>query len=205
MSPQPITNRGTGAPTHTAKEGTIYQDASNGKTYRNTDGGTTWKETTPTNIATIQEAVETSQQTVGNTTSEITIFSKTITGGNMGANGVLRLKAMWNASQDSGGDLVLTIRVKLGSTTFLTMAITHAAEVNVDQVLDVWIGNLNSESAQRAAGSIVADNDSVDADESAAGAEDTSGNLTLAVTAQWSALPIKPSLRMNHAVAYIVK
>ncbi len=135
-------------------------------------------------------ARNTSDVTVGNTTDETSVFSATITGGDMGATGWLRVTVTGSIEQSSGGGVNFTVRLKLGATTLCSALATMLSGANVGAFRFVgYIANTSS-SAQKATlyneqlrTNVANQSKGI----TGTGAEDTSTNKTLDITAEWSA------------------
>lgn len=110
-------------------------------------------------------------------TNENTLKSWTIPGGSMGANGWIVVD-MVTTQTNSGNNK--TWRVKLGSTNFGAPIPTTAASMR----RATKIINQNSASAQIAFHSANQNSFTVTSSSNTAGTEDTSGDLTLSLTAQ---------------------
>ena len=152
-------------------------------------------------------AKETSSVTVGNTTDETSIFSTTITGGDMGATGWLRVTVMGSIIQNRGGSTVLTVRLKLGATTLCSALATMLTAANAGAFRFVgYIAN-TSASAQKA----VLYNEQLRtniANQSkgitGTGAEDTSTNKTLDITAEWAVADAQTTLTKTIAMVELL-
>ncbi len=152
-------------------------------------------------------AVEPTQQTIGDSVAETTIFSKSIVGNSIGTDGMLLFKAIIDAREDAGGAPTLTFRLKYGGSTIATIAgVGAGAGAHVAMAVSGVIANLNSASSQSgelkatdaiAQTTVVAE---------ATAAVDSTVAKDLVLTAQWSGLPNQAtSLRMKYAAAYVIR
>lgn len=140
--------------------------------------------------------------TVTNTTTETTVYSFSIVGGTLGSTKALRLTLIGDYLNDSGSSRDLTLRVKLGATTVFagvpTASLTTSATRRPVRLM-CEISALNATNAQVAAGSMFVGNNigvSGTGGVAASGgdllgvatgiAEDSTGTLAIAVTAQHS-------------------
>ncbi len=152
-------------------------------------------------------AKETSSVTVGNTADETSIFSTTITGGDMGATGWLRVTVMGSIIQNTGSSKIFTVKMKLGSTTLCSATATMLASANVGALRIVgYIAN-TSALAQKA----VLYNEQIRtniANQSkgiiGTGAEDTSTNKTLDITVQWASAVAEETLTKTIAMVELL-
>ena len=138
-----------------------------------------------------QEAVETTQQNTISNTAEQTIYTDTITGGNMGASGALIMELIAEARTDVASNL--TLRVKFGATTIATIVRNWTPTGGHNQIhLRAYVQNLASESSQRGTLTLVYNDGSGSGSETDHGtsAIDTSSGFTFEVTAQWSVAPV---------------
>ena len=121
---------------------------------------------------------------VTGTTSETALATITIPGGAMGANGVLRITALWTFTGSTNSK---TFRVRMGGiggTAFLNSATTTATNVILSSHTIVY--NANSQSAQKSYVANSASNGPFGFTTSAAntGAIDTSADWSLVISGQ---------------------
>lgn len=94
---------------------------------------------------------------VSNTTTETSVYSKTITGNDLGANGGLRLTLTGTLLNNTGSDQNIQLRLKFGSKTitvsFSTRIATNGAKHNVQ--IKVWLMNLGAANSQAYGGDIL--------------------------------------------------
>lgn len=125
---------------------------------------------------------------VTNTTTETTIYTKSITGGDLNTVGGLRLRLFCTVANASGNNRTITLRIKFGSTTIVSPVITVATGYAAG-LLRIEVDLLNvSASSQRISTVAVLEETTLgnDASEYGTAAEDTSSAKTFAVTAEWS-------------------
>jgi hypothetical protein len=148
--------------------------------------------------------------TVGNTTTETTVYSKSIPGGTLGTVGKLRLTIHWRQKNHAGGDgISLTVRYKFGATTLIT---ENTGDINMTAFGDqTSIFELMADTAtntQLAKSLHIGINNGVASLFTARGpaSEDSTAAKTLAVTFQWSAAGgANQSAVMEHATLEQVK
>lgn len=133
------------------------------------------------------------------TTSETSLGSFTITGGDMGTTGIMRVK-MGGTFTGSGASTTVTIRVKLGSTTLYADASAATTSANVPWFLEAWLANVGSASIQRLGGFVLigaptatTGSGDLETDEIVSttpiygtASENTAGDLTFNITAELS-------------------
>lgn len=145
--------------------------------------------------------------TVGNTATETTVYNKTIDANDMLTNGGARLFMHFEAEQSSGANKDLSVRVKFGATTLVTLTVTIATDASsFDFQLEVMLFN-TATNAQRCAAKLSLDRDDVSLSERSAygtAAEDTTASKALVVTAQWSAADPATTLTRKMAVLEIM-
>lgn len=158
-----------------------------------------------------------SQAEVVNTVTETSVYSFSVPGGTLSTNKKLRLTLLGDYKNDSGADRSLTLKVKYGATTIGTITasiLTSSASRRFVQIT-THLGALNSASSQIANTEVL-----ITQPEDLAGAdslnmntgdlvhmssphtgvaEDSSGDLALAVTAQHSAAAADISFRCHTA------
>lgn len=85
---------------------------------------------------------------VANTAAETSLYSKTISAGDMQTDRMLRLTLLGDLLRNNGEDPVL--RVKFGATTLLqdTLAIGANSATRYPLLLEVWVAMLNSASSE---------------------------------------------------------
>lgn len=141
---------------------------------------------------------DTSVYDVVSTSTETTVYSKSIVGGTLGTDGGLRLTMVGDYLYNNGGSDTVTIKVKYGSTTVFSMAVNTStganrggqflecfimagAATNAQRVYTRWIHsgstqNNNAGAGASAAGTYVAAHNAC--------AEDSTTSLNLVITAQ---------------------
>lgn len=128
--------------------------------------------------------------TVQNTAVETTIYSATIKANTLGANGVLAVELGGDVQNNSGGAINLTFRVKLGGTTILTMRVAISSFSGTGgYYIRARLGNSAATNVQRAFGLVVAAKSGGFSDSMAdynTGAQDTTADKDLTITAQWA-------------------
>jgi hypothetical protein len=113
------------------------------------------------------------------TTTEDTIYTKTIRGGLIGANGAL---TVWMHLQiPTQGAAASTLRLKLGGTTFATQSIPAGAG---DKIVLWYIANRNAQNVQTSQRVLFDAGGTFVMVAGVAGAEDTSVDTNLVVTWQ---------------------
>ncbi len=148
--------------------------------------------------------------TVGNTTTETTVYSKSIPGGTLGTVGKLRLTLHWRQKNNAGGDgISLTVRCKFGATTLIT---ENTGDINMTAFGDqTSIFELMADmvtNAQLAKSLHIGINNGVASLFTGRGtaSEDSTTAKTLVVTFQWSAAGgANQSSVMEHATLELVK
>ena len=116
-------------------------------------------------------------------TAEQTLFTTSIAGNTVGTTGGLRIT--WSGDYVKNTDNV-TIRVKLGSTTFYDVTLTATAS---ELIGEHYIMNNASATAQNARGYVSLGSGStsvLEVDRNTTGTEDTTGALSLAITSQFA-------------------
>jgi hypothetical protein len=192
-----INHFGSGAPSGSATRGTLYQDTSTGDVYVNTDGSTTWVKQIGQGVQVVNE---TSNQEVGNTTTETTIFSKSIPGDTIGASGLLKLDAIIDLKEDAAEPTV-TFRLKFGGTTIATISgVAAGAGTRLPIILRALLANKGATNSQL--GQLIV-NGSVD---DGTASQDSTAAKDLVLTAQWSALPTTADgIRLKYASVSVIK
>lgn len=161
-------------------------------------------------------AVETA---VTNTTTETTLWSKSVTGATFAAGDVARLFLWGEVENDSGGAVVVTFRVKIGATTVFSDATINVLDAAATSYRQPWTieclvavqGTTDQETSYRSgywlsgaldagSGTARADGAVGDSRGSNSIAEDMSTTLTWAVTAQWASAHATTSCRIHGAV-----
>jgi len=139
-----------------------------------------------------------SDTTVGNTTTETNIYSKSITANDMGSTGGLRLRLIGQYTNNTGATRTLTVKPKFGSTTLATHTLsltTSGTNGQYEMVVHVFNTATNAQrgtsniNAMRGGGLI----------DSAFGValtatEDTTSAKTLSVTVQWDSASASATL-----------
>ena len=132
-----------------------------------------------------------SDVTVGNTTTETSIYSKTITASDLGTTGGLRLRLLGTWLNNSPGGRTMTMRLKFGSTTlaaigFALSAAASTGRYDIDFVLfntstSAQLGNVFGGFYRGSSSTTV-----IDAYRSTlTSSEDTTADKTLNITVQW--------------------
>lgn len=150
---------------------------------------------------------------VENTTDEETVYSFTIPADTIGATGGVKVRITGDILCDYAGDL--TLRVKLGATTVLSPNPVTLANTSARYSFELNIYIVNSAvDAQKCGGTFFAavvsganfdialssGNFAVTGAGVGSSAEDTTGDLLLDITAQWSAASANLSFRKEIAV-----
>lgn len=150
-----------------------------------------------------------SDATVGNSTSEGTLYSKSIPANDLGTNRGLRLTVRGTLLQNSGSDKTLTIRLKFGATTLLTLAPVIGTNAGTDSFsIDALIFNTTSNAQRGAMDFLLLRNEivkDVSAGYAGTAAEDTTAAKTLALTAQWSAAHASATLTKKLAILELLR
>ncbi len=91
-------------------------------------------------------------QTVTNTVTETAVFTYAVPGGTLGTNKILRLTLNGDFTNNSGGLITVTIRVKYGATTIFSSAMTNVNTGGNSNPLALFceLGAANATNAQRA-------------------------------------------------------
>src|SRR5262245_35565047 len=95
---------------------------SNGQVITTSGGAVVWG----TSGSVVYDRV-TTMVDVNTSTTETTLYSKSITGGDLSTNKMLRLTLLGDVLQNAGGVPAATLRVKLGATTMFADTIGDAA------------------------------------------------------------------------------
>jgi hypothetical protein len=147
---------------------------------------------------------------VTNTTTETSLWSKVITGGDMGANGTLRLNLYVDVLHNNAAGDTVTLRVKFGGSTQITQSFTWASTSATRFILHLpfLIANKGATNSQL----IVAEqlpsygsgSDYRGTSEAYTTASvDTTADQTFQITAQWSAASANNSFRKRLAVLHL--
>ena len=129
--------------------------------------------------------------TVQGTTTETTIYTTTINGNAMGAEGVVVIELGGDLKNNSGTTPNLTFRVKFGGTTVCTLKVSSISSFAATggYFIRAVIANDGNTNAQRGFAMLIASRngqwDGTSADYGTA-AIDTTANVTVSITAQWS-------------------
>lgn len=140
-------------------------------------GGGSWIESSGTGV------------TVTNTTTETTVYSKTIDGGTLGSHKALRLKMQARVIHSVVQDM--TIRFKYGATTLLTITIP-AGLATADKSADIefLLTASGATNAQRASGRVDMQDQANQLytrwNQEGTATEDSTASKTLSVTVQWA-------------------
>jgi hypothetical protein len=147
--------------------------------------------------------------TVGNTTTETTVYTKSIPGGTLGTVGKLRLTIHWRMKQHAAGTMA-TLRLKYGATTVISESIadinqlTFAEQISAFELMGDTINTLQV--AKTLHEGIVNGGPSLINILRGTSAVDSSASQTLAVTFQWSAADgANQSAVIEHATLELVK
>lgn len=199
-----------------AGQGGRFWIASDGAKNAYFDDGSAWRQIAEAD--TLTTILDRSHSTVDvtNTTTETSIYSKSIDANALGVNGGVRLFIAGDMLMNTAG--TMTLRVKLGSTTILasnTFSLT-AESVRGKWTLEIWFLNQGVANSQiMGTLFILAEQDAASWEISSLGggsagglggsglgtaAEDTTSARTLDVTAQWSATSASLSFRKEMAV-----
>jgi hypothetical protein len=131
--------------------------------------------------------------TIDNDATETTVYTDTLLADTLGANGFLRITHFGLTTRNMGADKDLTFRLKLGATTLVTLTHLNVSDGKTDlpTKVEFILKADGGTSAQLVIGMSHVYNDSTSATafirvvaDSGTGAEDTTGNLTLSITAQ---------------------
>lgn len=150
---------------------------------------------------------EATLQTVGDTTTETTIFSKVIPANTMGSIGALFLEMFVESQEAQVGQINITFRLKLGGTTLQTITVQGGDGAYWNHQLRAIIANLTTSSQK----SEMIVNDAADGkpksnDFSSSSAVDTTLAQTLEVTAEWASTPgMASSVRMHYAKVSVIE
>lgn len=126
---------------------------------------------------------------VGGSTTESTVWSKSIAANRLGTGNVIRGK-IYIPDMDGDDSGTLTLRLKYGSTTVATITTTTLPTINMVGYIEFFLAADASASAQ--VGRILLDlqkTDTTSVERITAGGtatEDSTGALTLTITSQWS-------------------
>jgi len=134
-----------------------------------------------------------SDTTVGNTTTETTLYSKSVTANDLAATGGLRLTMTGTWLNNSGSGKTLTLRVKFGATTIFSYGFTLSSNASTGR-FEIGVTLFNTATNAQVA-NIVAQyfrgggsTTLVDGYRNkTTAAEDTTASKTLSVTVQWDA------------------
>lgn len=157
---------------------------------------------------------------VKSTSSETTLYSFTVPGGILGTTRAVRVRIIGDYLNDTGSNRNLSVSVKYGTTTLWGDSRTLGASANRRSFhLDVVMGNRNSASVQRLGGT-AAVGDAVAGSTAGLGqfangndntvvlhgsaAENSTGDLTFAVTVTHSASNASLSIRREYAFAEVI-
>ena len=121
--------------------------------------------------------------TVTNNNTEKTVYTKTVSGGLLGTDGMLRLRAFGRYNNSYGTNSTFTVRVTLGTTTVCTLTETIARNTSHPWSVDVLLANMASAAIQLGIGHIIAEYNEF-AVAQAAATEDTAANKNLVITMQ---------------------
>lgn len=132
-----------------------------------------------------------SDTTVGNTTVETTLYSKSITANDLGTTGGIRVSVFGQWTNNTGANRTLTVRIKFGATTLVSPSMTLTTSgTNGHFAIAVTLFN-TATNAQRAMTQVEFRRGAtiIDAgwNSSPTSAEDTTSAKTFTVTVQWDA------------------
>lgn len=164
---------------------------------------------------------------VQTSTTETSIYTKSITGNDMGTNRMLRLIVLGDYLHNNVAGDTLTLRIKFGGTTFYAKSADFNTSVGAARHpyrLDLRVANVGATNSQMIEGSLPVEFASASAPTTGIGAWaspsnpllisdlgigtlgtiDTTTAQTLDVTVQWSASSANNSWRMRYAVLELV-
>lgn len=134
-----------------------------------------------------------SDTTVGNTTTETTLYSKSVTANDLAATGGLRLTMTGTWLNNSGSGKTLTLRVKFGATTIFSYGFTLSSnsstgrfEIGVtlfNTATNAQVANIVAQYFRGGGSTTLVDGYR----NKTTAAEDTTASKTLSVTVQWDA------------------
>ena len=134
-----------------------------------------------------------SDTTVGNTTTETTLYSKSVTANDLAATGGLRLTMTGTWLNNSGSGKTLTLRVKFGATTIFSYGFTLSSnsstgrfEIGVtlfNTATNAQVANIVAQYFRGGGSTTLVDGYR----NKTTAAEDTTSAKTLSVTVQWDA------------------
>lgn len=134
-----------------------------------------------------------SDTTVGNTTTETTLYSKSVTANDLAATGGLRLTMTGTWLNNSGSGKTLTLRVKFGATTIFSYGFTLSSnsstgrfEIGVtlfNTATNAQVANIVAQYFRSGGSTTLVDGYR----NKTTAAEDTTAAKTLSVTVQWDA------------------
>ena len=139
-----------------------------------------------------------SDTTVGNTITETSIYSKSITANDLGSTGGVRVRLIGQYTNNTGATRTLTVKPKFGSTTLATHTLSLTTSgTNGQYEMMVHVFN-TATNAQRATSSVNVTRAGALVD-SAFGvaltaAEDTTSAKTLSITVQWDSASASATL-----------
>jgi hypothetical protein len=200
---------------------------SNGDVLTTTGGVPGWAAPTAAGVAIYDRGAAVD---VANTAAETSLYSKSITGGDLSTNKKLRLELLGDILFNNATTNTLTLRVKFGGTTFIVIASNALGTLGVQRMpfrCIVEVANVGSNSVQHiqmelartaasggatlgswnAASTGSGQTAAGQADTTVAyndGAINTANAQTLDVTAQWSAASANNSVRARSAILELI-
>ena len=179
--------------------------AGSGITINNGNGTIEVIAVTTTGVAVLDKV--TTDTTVSNTASETTVYTKSITGGTIAADDLVRLTLLGSCVNTSGSNRDLTIRLKYGATTVATGIIRVRNNLTGACPITAYLSNEAATNAQQGLISAIVGGGSGSGTYGEIGAgqgqaaEDSTTTLNLVVTVQWNAAASTLTYVMRRAIA----
>ena len=161
------------------------------------------------NLAGGKIVTDTTEVTVGNSNTETTLFTTTIAGGTLSTNNAIRFK-LWISDMDATGSGNFDLRIKYGSTTMTASTMLEEGvldDTNFAGWLEGYLVADGSTSAQKCATTMILNQNNSEIDEdttvhlskvmvssSGTAVEDSTGDLSLAVTWEWDDISVNNSI-----------
>jgi len=187
-----------------ATEGRLFFSTDTDEAYR--DNGTTWDkliidEPVADTVTILSRA--TTPVNVVSTASEITLLSYSVPGGMLGVDKMIKLTAYGDSLYNNSTSDTITIRLKYGTTTIASWTSTSSLSATRKSFhLECNLmasGATNTQYGRVWAALRFGGNDfRISEIANGTGAENSTGTLTVSVTAQWSASSTNNSWKMNY-------